>query len=196
MDQVLITCFEPFGGRATNASREAVMTMPDVGGDFELCRLCLPVEFGRAPVAFRNAADRAIAAIDELSPAAVVCVGEAAGRTAITPEKVALNLRTARIPDNAGFQPHDEPVVEGGENALFSTLPVRKMTEAISAAGIPAEVSYTAGTYVCNDLFYLVLDHLKGSGVPAGFIHVPADGGLSAQQLAAGLEAAIKVLLP
>ena len=189
MDQVLITCFEPFGGRSSNASSEAVSLLPPTVGPFELHKLCLPV-------AFRNAVDRAIAAIDELSPAAVVCVGEAAGRTAITPEKVALNLRTARIPDNAGFQPIDEPVVEGGENALFSTLPVRKMTEAISAAGIPAEVSYTAGTYVCNDLFYLVLDHLKGSGVPAGFIHVPADGGLSAQQLAAGLEAAIKVLLP
>ena len=168
MDQVLITCFEPFGGRSSNASSEAVSLLPPTVGPFELHKLCLPV-------AFRNAADRAIAAIDEL---------------------VALNLRTARIPDNAGFQPIDEPVVEGGENALFSTLPVRKMTEAISAAGIPAEVSYTAGTYVCNDLFYLVLDHLKGSGVPAGFIHVPADGGLSAQQLAAGLEAAIKVLLP
>ena len=189
MDQVLITCFEPFGGRSSNASSEAVSLLPPTVGPFELHKLCLPV-------AFRNAADRAIAAIDELSPAAVVCVGEAGGRAAIPPEMVALNLRHARIPDNAGFQPYDEPVVAGGENALFSTLPVRAMAEAILAAGVPAEVSYSAGTYVCNVLFYLVLDHLKGSGVPAGFIHVPADGSLSTRQLAAGLEAAIRVVLP
>lgn len=187
MDQVLITCFEPFGGRSSNASAEAVSLLPPTVGPFELHKLCLPV-------AFRNAADRAIAAIDELSPTAVVCVGEAAGRTAITPEKVALNLRTARIPDNAGFQPIDEPVIEGGANALFSTLPMREMAEAIRGTGVPAEISYSAGTYVCNDLFYLVLDHLEDSGVPAGFIHVPADGELTAAQLAAGLEAAISVL--
>ena len=182
MDSVFITCFEPFGGRSSNASAEAVFSLPSIIGSFELRRLCLPV-------AFRKAADRAIAAIDELSPAAVICVGEAAGRTAITPEKVALNLRTARIPDNAGLQP-----IEGGANALFSTLPVREMAEAIREAGIPAEISYSAGTYVCNDLFYLVLDHLEDSGVPAGFIHVPADGELTAAQLATGLEAAISVL--
>ena len=117
MDQVLITCFEPFGGRTSNASAEAVFALPSVVGPFELHRLCLPVTFG-------TAAERAIADIDELSPAAVICVGEAAGRTAITPEKVALNLRTARIPDNAGFQPIDVPVVGGGENALFSTLQI------------------------------------------------------------------------
>ena len=187
MDSVFITCFEPFGGRSSNASAEAVFSLPSIIGSFELHRLCLPV-------AFRKAAERAIAAIDELSPAAVICVGEAAGRTAITPEKVALNLRTARIPDNAGFQPVDEPVIEGGANALFSTLPVREMAEAIREAGIPAEISYSAGTYVCNDLFYLVLDHLGDSGVPAGFIHVPADGELAAAQLATGLEAAISVL--
>ena len=187
MDSVFITCFEPFGGRSSNASAEAVFSLPSIICSFELRRLCLPV-------AFRKAADRAIAAIDELSPAAVICVGEAAGRTAITPEKVALNLRTARIPDNAGLQPIDEPVIEGGANALFSTLPVREMAEAIREAGIPAEISYSAGTYVCNDLFYLVLDHLGDSGVPAGFIHVPADGELAAAQLATGLEAAISVL--
>ena len=189
MKHLLITCFEPFGGRSENVSHNVVEALPDSAGSYALSKLCLPVEFGRA-------AKIAIEAIDNLRPAAVVCVGEAGGRAAITPEMVALNLRHARIPDNAGFQPYDEPVMAGGENALFSTLPVRAMAEAILAAGVPAEVSYSAGTYVCNDLFYLVLDHLKGSGVPAGFIHVPADGSLSAQQLAAGLEAAIRVVLP
>ena len=86
------------------------------------------------------------------------------------------------------------PAPWGALNALFSTLPVREMAEAIREAGIPAEISYSAGTYVCNDLFYLVLDHLEDSGVPAGFIHVPADGELTAAQLATGLEAAISVL--
>ena len=187
VEHVLITCFEPFGGRGWNASFEAVAALPNAVGPFGLYRLCLPVEFGRA-------AELARAAMDGIHPSAVICVGEAAQRDAITPEMVALNLRYARIPDNAGYQPLDEPVVAGGENALFSTLPVRAMAEAIRAAGLPAEVSYSAGTYVCNDLFYLLLHHLHDSGVPAGFIHVPADGPLTAEQIAAGLKAAIGTL--
>ena len=184
---LLITCFEPFGGRDANASREATDALPAALHGFDLRRICLPVEFGRAP-------EIAAAAVDELHPAAVVCVGEAGGRAKVTPEMVAINLRHARIPDNAGAEPHDEPVLPGGENALFTTLPVRAMTSAMLDAGVPAEVSYTAGTYVCNDLMYLMLLHCAPLGIPCGFVHVPAGGELDTETVARGLCAAIEVL--
>lgn len=185
--RLLITCFEPFGGAEKNASQEAVMALPNEICGIVLQKRCLPVVFGAA-------GEQAIEAIDELAPHAVICVGEAGGRAAITPEMVALNLRHARIADNAGAMPHDEPVVAGGENALFSTLPVRAMAEAINAAGVPAEVSYSAGTYVCNDTMYLVLAHLLDKNVPAGFVHVPAGNALSIDSMVAGLTAAIGAL--
>ena len=185
---LLITCFEPFDGRETNASREAVMTLPAHIGPFDLRRVCLPVAFGRA-------AEIASAAVDELQPAAVVCVGEATRRTAITPELVAHNLREARIPDNDGFQPHGEQVLPGGPDELPSTLPVGAMVEAILAAGVPAEVSGSAGTYVCNDLMYLMLARCSSRGIPCGFVHVPAGGALDTPTIARGLEAAIASLV-
>lgn len=184
--RLLITCFEPFGGRATNASREAIMALPDMVGGFEIHRLCLPVEFGWA-------AEVALAEVARLHPHAVVCVGEAGGRVVITPEMVAINLRFARIPDNAGNAPQDEPVIPDGEGALFSTLPVRAMAAAIRDAGLPGEVSYSAGAFVCNDLMYLMLHQLAGTGVPCGFVHVPAEG-MDATQATAGLMAALGAL--
>lgn len=184
--RLLITCFEPFGGRLVNASRDAVFALPDVIGAFEVHRLCLPVVFGRA-------AEIALAEIKRLRPDVVMCVGEASGRTAITPEMVAINLRYARMPDNAGNVPLDEPVLKGGENALFSTLPVRAMAEAVREVGLPGDVSYSAGAYVCNDLMYLMLHHLAGTGVPCGFVHVPARE-LDSECAARGLIAAIDAL--
>lgn len=187
MRRLLITCFEPFGGSERNASQMAVAALPDTIFGYKLHKLCLPVVFG-------SAGEQVAAAIGEIRPDAVICVGEAGGRAAITPEMVAINLRYARIPDNAGNAPQDEPVRADGENALFSTLPVRAMAAAIEAAGIPAAVSYSAGTYVCNDTMYLVLEHLRDTGIPAGFIHVPAGDVLTAEQLATGLAAAIGTL--
>lgn len=184
--RLLITCFEPFGGHATNASHDAVFALPDVVGTFEVHGFCLPVVFGRA-------AEIALAEAERLRPDVVMCVGEASGRSAITPEMVAINLRYARIPDNAGNAPHDEPVLEGGESALFSTLPVREMAEAVREVGLPGDVSYSAGAYVCNDLMYLMLHHLAGTGVPCGFVHVPAQG-LDDGRAARGLAAAIGAL--
>lgn len=184
--RLLITCFEPFGGRLVNASRDAVFALPDVTGTFEVQRLCLPVVFGRA-------AELALAEAGRLRPDVVMCVGEASGHSAITPEMVAINLRFARIPDSEGNAPLDEPVLEGGESALFSTLPVRAMAEAVREAGLPGDVSYSAGAYVCNDLMYLMLHHLAGTGVPCGFVHVPAQG-LDAGRAARGLMAAIGAL--
>ena len=169
-----------------NASCDAVFALPDVTGTFEVQRLCLPVVFGRA-------AEIALAEAGRLRPDVVMCVGEASGRSAITPEMVAINLRFARIPDNEGNAPLDESVLEGGESALFSTLPVCAMAEAVREAGLPGDVSYSAGAYVCNDLMYLMLHHLAGTGVPCGFVHVPAQG-LDAGCMARGLMAAIGAL--
>jgi len=166
MKRLLITGFDPFGGESINPAWEAVKRLPDVVGEWELTKMEIPTVFGAASRAVLDAAQK-------LQPHAVLCIGQAGGRKAITPEMVGINLRHARIADNAGNQPQDEPVAEGGPAAYFATVPVRKMTEAIETAGLPAAVSYSAGTFVCNDTLYAVLHHYDGTGVQAGFVHVP-----------------------
>ena len=166
MKKLLITGFEPFGGEKINPSWEAVKLLPDEVGDFLLSKIEVPVVFGKA-------AETVIEKASEINPDAIICVGQAGGRNSVTPEMVAINLRFASISDNEGNQPKDIPCIEGCENALFSTLPVRKMAEAVSAEGIPCSVSYSAGTYVCNDLLYHVLEHCKNTETKACFIHVP-----------------------
>lgn len=166
MKKLLITGFEPFGGESINPSWEIVKALPDVVGDYELTKLCIPVVFG-------GAAKLVLDMAGEIKPDVILSIGQAGGRSAITPEKVAINLRHASIPDNAGNKPSDEPIVSGGETAYFSTLPVRRIAEAISASGITAQVSYTMGTYVCNDLTYILLSHFRDSETRVGFIHVP-----------------------
>ena len=183
---ILITCFEPFGGREVNMSREAVLALPEEAGGRRLYKLCLPVVFGAAAA---QAADEA----RRLGASDILCVGEAGGRKALTPEIAALNLRYARIPDNLGQSPLDEPVVPGGPNALFSTLPARQMAAAMAEAGLAAEVSYSAGVYVCNDLFYGLLHCFQGGEKRCGFIHVPAEG-FSPAALSAGLLAALGII--
>ncbi len=166
--KLLLTAFEPFGGEAVNPAEEAMGRMPDRVGDVEIVKLAVPVTFAGclAPVA---------EAIEREAPDAVLCLGQAGGRAAITPERVAVNVDDARIPDNAGEQPVDRPAVPGGPAAYFATLPVKAMAEAIRAAGVAAEVSNTAGTFVCNHLMYAVLHLLaeRYPGVWAGFMHVP-----------------------
>ena len=183
---ILLTCFEPFGGREVNMSAEAADALPEEIPGRELHKLRLPVAFGEA-------AEITAAEAKKLGARAVLSVGEAGGRKALTPELVALNLRYARIPDNLGQTPMDEPVVPGGENALFSTLPARSMAAAIAAAGLPGEASYSAGAYVCNDLFYGLLHAFRGTEVRCGFIHVPAEG-FSPAALARGLLAALEMI--
>ena len=165
---LLITGFMPFGGDTRNPSWEAVSLLPDTVGAYRLFKLLLPVEFG-------HAAQIAIKEAEAIGADAILCVGLAAGRPAITPERIGINLREARIPDNAGFAPMDKPVVPDGPDAYFSTLPVRSMTEAIVGEKIPAVVSYSAGTYVCNDLLYTLLYHFHGTGTRVAFIHVPSE---------------------
>ena len=184
---LLITAFEPFGGEAVNASMLAVEALPDRIGPWRLHKAVLPVEFGRA-------GERAAALAEELGAEAVVCVGQAAGRESVTPELAALNLQYARIPDNAGRTPLDQPVVPGAREAYFSTLPVRAMAEAIRAAGLPGALSCSAGLYVCNDLYYRLLHHFHGTGVRVAFLHVPAVSGrpcLDTPAAARALELAI-----
>lgn len=166
--KVLVTGFEPFGADSINASWEAVCRLPQ-----RVTNIDVVVE--RVPVVFGEAARIVAGLIERERPDAVLCTGVAAGRVQVTPEYVAINHRHARIADNEGYQPHDEPVVAGGPDAYFAAAPVYAMVEACCEQGIPAAVSYTAGTYCCNDLFYSVrhLAQQQYPGMLVDFIHVP-----------------------
>ncbi|MBI3310512.1 MAG: pyroglutamyl-peptidase I [Serratia liquefaciens] len=168
MQKVLITGFEPFGGERVNPSWEVVKQLNDMelSGARIIARQ-LPCIFGAALEALN-------AAIDEVQPAMVLAIGQAGGRTDITLERVAINIDDARIPDNQGRQPIDEPIVENGPTAYFSTLPIKAMVGAMREAGIPASVSQTAGTYVCNHVMYGLLHRLSDQqAIKGGFIHIP-----------------------
>ena len=166
MKKLLITGFEPFGGEEINPSWEAVKLLPEEINGYSLERLLIPVVFGEA-------AEMVISKANEMYPDAILCIGQAGGRNAVTPELVGINLRNASIPDNKNNQPKDEPIIEGGEDAHFSTIPVRKISESINAMGIPSYVSYSAGAYVCNDVLYTLLSHYKHTETKIGFIHIP-----------------------
>ena len=166
MKQLLITGFDPFGGESVNPSWEAVRRLPDEIGPWRLTKLQIPTVFGQA-------AQTVLETAEKVAPDAIVCVGQAGGRNAVTPEVVAINLREARIPDNAGHQPENLPVVEGGPAAYFATVPVREMVGVMQAAGYPAALSYSAGAFVCNDVLYTLLHSLDAAGTRVGFIHVP-----------------------
>jgi pyroglutamyl-peptidase len=194
MKKLLITGFEPFGGETINPSWEAVSRLPDVVGSFRLTKLQIPVVFGKA-------ADLVARTAEELRPDVILCIGEAGGRNAITPEFVGINLRHAPIPDNDGNQPQDEPILLGGKTAYFSTLPVRKMCEAIKASGVPSQASYSAGAYVCNDLLYSLLARFENGKTGVGFIHVPycaeqnKTPSMELNTLVKGLQIAIEAIL-
>lgn len=166
MKKLLITGFDPFGGESINPAWEAVRLLPDVIRDFELVKLEIPTVFGAA-------AQVVIDKAEEIHPDAIISVGQAGGRAAVTPEMVGINLRYASIPDNMGALPCDIPIAEGAPAAFFSTLPVRAMAKAICDAGLPGAVSYSAGSFVCNDVLYSLLHRFDGTAVRAGFIHVP-----------------------
>ena len=166
--KLLLTAFDPFGGDAINPALEAVKLVADKIGRFDIVKL-------EVPTVFRKSIDTVAKAIEEEKPDVVLCIGQAGGRFEITPERVAINVDDARIKDNEGNQPIDTKIFEDGENAYFTTLPIKAMVEAIREANLPAAVSNTAGTFVCNHLMYGVLytfakkyPHIKG-----GFTHVP-----------------------
>ena len=198
--KILITGFDPFGGENVNPAYEAVKLLPDTIAGAEIIKLEVPTRFHRAGAVLEDAMQRH-------KPDAVICVGQAGGRAAITPEKVAINLMDGRIPDNAGYQPVDAPIREDGETAYFTSLPVKAMVQRMQDAGIPAAVSYTAGTYVCNYLLYtlLYLIDKKYPNVRGGFIHVPyameqvinkplGTPSMDLCQIARGLETAVEAV--
>lgn len=197
---VLLTGFEPFGGEAGNPSWDAVRALDGarIAGHRVVAR-CLPVEFGTSLKVLR-------AALRELKPALVICVGQAGGRAQLSLERIGINVDDARIADNAGARPIDTAVVEGGPDAYFSTLPIKAMRQALNAAGIPAEISQTAGTYVCNHVLYGLMHALRRqTRVRGGFVHVPyspaqASGhpgapSLPVETLVAGLRIAVRCAL-
>lgn len=190
MKRLLITGFDPFGGNAVNPSWMAVEMLPETIGNFELCKLPIPTVFGKAAACVLEKAT-------EFQPDLILCIGLANGRDAVTPERIAVNIRDARIPDNEGNQPRGEYVVPEGPAAYFATVPVEKMAQAIRDAKIPASVSNTAGTFVCNDTLFTLLHHYTGTAVKVGFIHVPntPDAGvpsLPIDQIVSALAAAIQ----
>lgn len=166
MKKLLITGFEPFGGETINPSWDAVCLLPDEIAGYSLTKLSVPVVFGEG-------ARKIIEEAEDSHPDVILCIGQAGGRDAITPELVGINLRHARIPDNCGNAPLDDPIIEGGVAAYFSTVPARRIADAIATLGLPSHVSYSAGAYVCNDVLYTLLSHFDGTNTRVGFIHVP-----------------------
>lgn len=191
--KLLLTAFDPFGGGTINPALEAVKLVGVVAG-VDIIKLEVPTVFG-------TSVDTVISAIEKHLPDAVLCVGQAGGRTGLTPERVAINIDDARIPDNEGHQPVDRPIAAEGPAAYFSTLPVKAMTAAIRQAGLPSDLSNTAGTFVCNHLMYGVLHHLAKHhpAIRSGFLHVPflpqqGSPSLPLEDIARGIEAAITAI--
>lgn len=166
--KILVTGFEPFGGETLNPSAQVVDGLPDSIAGADIVKLILPVVRGEGAVQVAQA-------LEEHQPRAVLSVGQAAGRSTISLERVAINLDDYHMEDNGGNCPQDERVVADGPAAYFCTLPLKEMAAAIRAEGIPAELSLSAGSFVCNHVFYS-LCHLLATGYPgirAGFIHIP-----------------------
>lgn len=169
MKTVLLTAFEPFGGERLNPSWEAVRSLD--GKTLAGARIVVH----QLPVVFATCGSVLTDALTRIQPDAILCVGQAGGRSEITLERVAINIHDARIPDNQQQQPVDEPVIAEGPAAYFATLPIKAMVAALREAGIPASVSQTAGTFTCNSVMYTLLHwlHTRGSTARGGFMHVP-----------------------
>ncbi|HVP23922.1 MAG TPA: pyroglutamyl-peptidase I [Conexivisphaerales archaeon] len=171
MGRALVTGFEPFGKEESNPSQKLAEAMDGARiGDYDVAGVVLPVSYRRVGASLGEA-------LESEAPDVVISTGLWAGRTDVTVERVALNVMHARIPDNDGYEPKDSPVVRGGPAAYLSTFPYAAILEDIREAGVPATLSYSAGTFICNALLYHVLHQSKTKGVPlvAGFLHVPND---------------------
>ncbi|WP_433708120.1 pyroglutamyl-peptidase I [Paenibacillus illinoisensis] len=179
--KILISGFEPFGRDAVNPTGELMDALAqEVMEGAELKTVLLPVHFDEC-------ADLLITEMEAYGPDAVIACGLAKGRTAVTPERIAVNVKDippGSYADNQGQRPVDEPITEGSPDGLFSTLPIREMVNNMTAAGIPAAVSNTAGTYICNNTMYRVLDYIRLQQLPirAGFVHFPASTEMSLLQ--------------
>ncbi|MBQ9845947.1 MAG: pyroglutamyl-peptidase I [Oscillospiraceae bacterium] len=166
--KILITGFDPFDKEKINPAYEAVKLLPDKIGNAEIIKLEIPTVFGKGACSMEKA-------IEQHNPDCVICIGQAGGRSCISIEKVAINFIDARIADNDGNQPINTAIIPDGPTAYFSTLPIRAMAENIREHGIPAHISYTAGTFVCNEVMYRLLHFIdtKYHHIRGGFIHVP-----------------------
>ena len=198
--KILVTGFDPFGGEKVNPALEAVKSLPSEIHGAE-------IHWVEIPTVFYKAAEVLEIAIIRYQPDAVLCIGQAGGRASLTPERVAINQDDARIPDNQGNQPIDTPIRLDGQAAYFSTLPIKAMVQAIKEEGLPATVSNTAGTFVCNHLMYqaLYLADKKFPNVRAGFMHIPYmteqvinkpnTASMSLTDIVRGIEAAIGAIV-
>lgn len=198
--KILLTAFEPFGGDTVNPAQVAVRMVPDEVAGAQIVKIDVPVVVGKSIEAVRRA-------MEKEQPDAVLCIGQAGGRIGLTPERVAINIDDARIPDNEGNQPIDQPIYADGAPAYFSSLPVKAMVAAIREAGVPASLSNSAGTFVCNHLMYGVLYHIAKSwpNMRGGFMHVPFlheqvmnrpnTASLSSQDIVIGIRAALEAIV-
>lgn len=198
--KILLTGFEPFGGESINPAKEAVKLVKDEIKGAQIVKYYVPVVFGKA-------IDTVYEAMKKENPDAVLLIGQAGGRYEMTPERVAINCDDARIPDNEGNSPVDQPVFADGAAAYFSTLPIKKMVEYMKAANIPAAISNTAGTYVCNHLMYGVRYYLEKEfpNTIGGFMHVPflheqvmnkkETASLSKDDVVKGIEASLEAIV-
>lgn len=198
--KILITGFDPFGGESINPALEAVKKLPDTILGQEVIKI-------EIPTVFRKAIEKIEENIEKHNPDVVISVGQAGGRFGVTPERVAINIDDARIQDNEGNQPIDIAIYEDGENAYFTNLPIKAMVKEMNDNGIPASVSNTAGTFVCNHVMYgiLYLIDKKYPNMRGGFIHVPYVPSqvttkpnmpsMSADDITKGLELSIKAVI-
>jgi pyroglutamyl-peptidase len=162
MTTILLTGFEPFGSATSNPSGEIVK---QISGENIVTAIL--------PVAYAQSAEQLLSLIQQHNPDVVICLGQAEGRTHITPEKVAINLDDARLADNEGVLRSDVKILEDGPDAYFTTLPVKDMVEAMKVQGIPAALSFSAGAFLCNHVFYVAQNKFSGTKVRSGFVHVP-----------------------
>lgn len=199
--KILLTAFDPFGTDAQNAAEEAVKLVPERIGSAVIVKKTIPTVFFESLDVLRQT-------IEGEKPDAVLCIGQAAGRSTLTVERVAINLIDADIPDNKGVSPCDTPILQDGQNAYFSNLPIKEMVTYIRAAGIPANISNSAGTFVCNQLMYglLALVDREFPTLKGGFLHVPLSSkqaaekrstlpSMSLSDIALGIQAALRAII-
>lgn len=180
MKKILVTGFEPFGGSTRNSSLDTLRSLPEMIGGCAVIKAELPVEYDGAG----RALEEHIRKTPELC--AVLCLGQAEGRGAVTPEYIAVNVRNGSIPDNAGKLCRFEPCEAGGPDGILATLPVPAIADRLNQKKIPASVSFSAGAYVCNSAMYAALRLTEGTGIRAGFIHLPLSAEIALEEGKAG----------
>ena len=196
---ILVAAFDPFGGEKINPALEAVKSLDDTVGDHQITKLEIPTVFHKSKQVIEQE-------LEQQNYDAVLVIGQAGGRFELTPERIGINVDDARIPDNEKNQPIDQSIQAEGEAAYFSNMPVKRMVEAIKGAGVPARLSNTAGTFVCNHILYQLgyLQATRFSNIRFGFIHVPYvpeqvtdkpnQPSMSLETMVKGLTAAIRVI--